>query len=45
VIEAYFGLPYVKYPWEESIGVPRLETPTPTPEVGAEATETPTPAP
>jgi len=43
VVEAYFGLPYRKFDWEERIGVPRLATPTPEP--GATPTETPTPAP
>ncbi len=41
VIEAYFGLSYKRYPWEESIGVRRLETPTPEP--GAEPPATPAP--
>lgn len=48
VVEAYYGLPYTRYPWEESIGVPRREeTPTPEP-VPLESTpeaETPTPSP
>lgn len=30
VVEAYYGLNYVRYPWEESVGVPRPD-PTPTP--------------
>jgi penicillin-binding protein 2 len=42
VIEAYFGLPYRLYPWEEAIGVTAAPTPTPGPEV---PTETPTPGP
>jgi penicillin-binding protein 2 len=46
VVEAYYGLPYVRYPWEEAVGVPRPE-PTPTPEGGVPVieTETPTPSP
>jgi penicillin-binding protein 2 len=30
VIEAYFGIPYLRYPWEESVGVPATPEPTPT---------------
>ena len=43
VLEAYFGLPYTRYPWEQTIGVPQ-PTPTPT-DVGgvAPADTTPTP--
>ncbi|MGQ0602648.1 MAG: penicillin-binding transpeptidase domain-containing protein [Anaerolineales bacterium] len=40
VVEAYFGLNYTRYPWEESIGIPRREEPTPVP-----GTETATPSP
>jgi penicillin-binding protein 2 len=36
VLEAYFGLPYVRYPWETAVGVPAPEA-TATPEPGAEA--------
>lgn len=32
VIEAYFGLSYLRYPWEESVGVPATPEPTATPE-------------
>lgn len=32
VIEAYFGIPYLRYPWEESVGVPATPEPTATPE-------------
>jgi penicillin-binding protein 2 len=39
VIEAYFGLSYLRYPWEESVGVPA--TPEPTPTEGGEATAAP----
>ncbi len=39
VVESYFGLSLVKYPWESSVGV--VKTPEPTPEPGAEATPTP----
>jgi len=32
VVEAYYGLNYTRYPWEEAVGVPRVDpTPTPTP--------------
>ena len=41
VLEAYFGLPYVRYPWESAVGVPAPEA-TPTPAPGAEPV---TPAP
>ncbi len=42
VVEAYFDLPYTRYPWEESVGV--VATPEPTPTEGAPLeTETPTP--
>jgi penicillin-binding protein 2 len=41
VVEAYFGLPFVRYPWESSVGV--VATPEPTAEPGAEETPTPTP--
>ena len=43
VIEAYFGIPYLRYPWEESVGVPATPEPTPTEEGAAAETETPTP--
>lgn len=45
VVESYFfGQPYKLYPWEERIGVPRTETPTPTPTLeGTAVDETPTP--
>ena len=39
VSEAYFGLSYLRYPWEESVGVPA--TPEPTPTEGGEATAAP----
>jgi penicillin-binding protein 2 len=39
IVEAYYGLPYTRYPWEESVGV--VKTPEPTPDPNA--TETPTP--
>jgi penicillin-binding protein 2 len=39
VIEAYFGLSYLRYPWEEAVGVPA--TPEPTPTEGGEATAAP----
>jgi penicillin-binding protein 2 len=42
VVEAYFDLPYTRYPWEESVGV--VKTPEPTPTEGLPA-ETETPAP
>ncbi|MBL8057384.1 MAG: hypothetical protein JNK29_11825 [Anaerolineales bacterium] len=35
VLEAYFGLAYVRYPWESAVGVPAPEE-TPTPEPGVE---------
>ncbi len=38
IVESYFGLPLVRYPWESSVGV----VPTPTPTPGAEDM-TPTP--
>jgi penicillin-binding protein 2 len=41
VIEAYFGLPFIRYPWESAVGV--VATPEPTTEPGAEETPTPTP--
>lgn len=41
IVESYFGLPFVRYPWESSVGV--VATPEPTAEPGAEATPTPTP--
>jgi penicillin-binding protein 2 len=40
VVEAYFGLAYARYPWEETVGVPIIETPTPEP-----GTEPATPTP
>jgi len=40
VVEAYYGLPFVRYPWESSVGV--VATPTPSVEPGS---ETPTPSP
>lgn len=47
VIESYFfGQPFKLYPWEERIGVPRTETPTPTPTIeDTPLDETPTPEP
>lgn len=45
VVEAYFGLPYRKFDWEEKIGVPLLATPTPEPGAAPAETETPTPMP
>ena len=39
IVEAYYGLPYLRYPWEEEIGLVAAPTPTPDPN----ATETPTP--
>jgi penicillin-binding protein 2 len=39
VVEAYFGIPYIKYPWESSVGV--VATPEPTPDPSAETTPTP----
>lgn len=45
VVEAYFGLPFRKFDWEETIGVPLLATPTPAPGAALAETETPTPAP
>lgn len=45
VVEAYYGLPYRKFDWEETIGVPRIETPTPEPGAAPVETETPTPTP
>ncbi len=44
ILEAYFGLPLTRYPWEESVGVVAQPTPTPTPE-GEAPLETETPAP
>lgn len=41
VVESYFDLPFVRYPWESSVGV--VATPEPTAEPGAEETPTPTP--
>ncbi|HMK07858.1 MAG TPA: penicillin-binding transpeptidase domain-containing protein [Anaerolineales bacterium] len=42
VVEAYFfGQPYMPYPWESQIGVPK--TPTPTPGAEDQATATPSP--
>jgi cell division protein FtsI/penicillin-binding protein 2 len=42
IIEAYFGLPYLRYPWEESIGIPATPEPTPTGEgTPVEATAAP----
>jgi penicillin-binding protein 2 len=32
IVEAYFGLPFVRYPWEESVGVVATPEPTGTPE-------------
>jgi penicillin-binding protein 2 len=42
VVEAYYGLPFARYPWESSVGV--VATPTPSVEPGSES-ETPTPSP
>jgi penicillin-binding protein 2 len=43
VLEAYFfGQPFMLYPWESQIGVPKTATPTPGPEE-LQATETPSP--
>jgi len=43
VVEAYFfGQPFMPYPWESQIGVPKTATPTPGPEE-LQATETPSP--
>jgi penicillin-binding protein 2 len=43
VLEAYFfGQPFMTYPWESQIGVPKTETPTPEPDE-EQATETPSP--
>jgi penicillin-binding protein 2 len=43
VVEAYFfGQPFMTYPWESQIGVPKTATPTPGPEE-LQATETPSP--
>ncbi len=39
IVEAYYGLAFTRYPWEESVGV--VKTPEPTPDPNA--TETPTP--
>ncbi len=39
IVEAYYGLPYLRYPWEEEVGLVAAPTPTPDPN----ATETPTP--
>ena len=36
-VEAYFGLSYLRYPWEESVGIPA--TPEPTPTEGGEPVE------
>jgi penicillin-binding protein 2 len=41
IVESYFGLNLIRYPWESSVGV--VAEPTPTPEPGA--AETPTPQP
>jgi penicillin-binding protein 2 len=43
VVEAYFfGQPFMTYPWESQIGVPKTATPTPGPDE-EQATETPSP--
>ncbi len=42
IIEAYFGLNYVRYPWEASVGVPADLIATPTPDPAAPV-DTPTP--
>jgi penicillin-binding protein 2 len=43
VLEAYYGLAYTRYEWEEAVGVPRPE-PTETPaDVFPAETATPTP--
>jgi penicillin-binding protein 2 len=39
IVEAYYGLAFTRYPWEDSVGV--VKTPEPTPDPNA--TETPTP--
>ena len=41
IVEAYYGLPYLRYPWEASVGV--VATPTPEATEGAPVETTPTP--
>ena len=41
IVEAYYDLPYLRYPWEASVGV--VATPTPTATEGALGEATPTP--
>jgi penicillin-binding protein 2 len=31
IVESYFGLNFIRYPWEASVGVPAEPSPTPTP--------------
>jgi penicillin-binding protein 2 len=30
IVESYFGLNFIRYPWESAVGVPALPSPTPT---------------
>ena len=40
ILESYYGIPLTRYPWEDSVGVVKTPTPTPT-EGGPTATPTP----
>ena len=44
IVEAYYGLPLTRYPWEDSVGIVR-PTPTPTPSDQTTPGMTPTPTP
>ena len=43
ILEAYYGLPFTRYPWEDSVGVVKTPAPTATPggTPGQDATATP----